>query len=134
MDGFDLVVRGGTLATAAEVFEADIGIRDGRIAALGHGLGRGREEISAKGMIVTPGGLDSHCHLEEMGQDGSLHEESFASGSAAALAGAPPPSSASCRSGRGTASPPPPPATRRAPPPPAPTTPSTRSSPTRRPR
>ncbi|MFC4166304.1 dihydropyrimidinase [Teichococcus aestuarii] len=87
MDGFDLVVRGGTLATAAEVFEADIGIRDGRIAALGHGLGRGREEISAKGMIVTPGGLDSHCHLEEMGQDGSLHEESFASGSAAALAG-----------------------------------------------
>lgn len=87
MDGFDLVVRGGTLATAAEVFEADIGIRDGRIAALGHGLGRGQEEISAKGMIVTPGGLDSHCHLEEMGQDGSLHEESFASGSAAALAG-----------------------------------------------
>lgn len=87
MDEFDLVVRGGTLATAAEVFEADIGIRDGRIAALGLNLPRGREEISAKGLIVTPGGLDSHCHLEEMGQDGSVHEESFASGSAAALAG-----------------------------------------------
>lgn len=87
MEEFDLVVRGGTLASAAEVFEADIGIRDGRIAALGHGLGRGREEIPAKGMIVTPGGLDSHCHLEEMGQDGTVHEESFASGSAAALAG-----------------------------------------------
>lgn len=87
MEDFDLVVRGGTLATASEVFEADIGIRDGRIAALGLNLPRGREEISAKGMIVTPGGLDSHCHLEEMGQDGSLHEESFSSGSAAALAG-----------------------------------------------
>ncbi|MDQ1079131.1 dihydropyrimidinase [Pseudoroseomonas cervicalis] len=87
MNEFDLVVRGGTLATAAEVFEADIGIRDGRIAALGLNLPRGREEVSAKGLIVTPGGLDSHCHLEEMGQDGSVHEESFASGSAAALAG-----------------------------------------------
>ncbi|WBV41559.1 dihydropyrimidinase [Pseudoroseomonas cervicalis] len=87
MEDFDLVVRGGTLATASEVFEADIGISDGRIAALGLNLPRGREEISAKGMIVTPGGLDSHCHLEEMGQDGSLHEESFSSGSAAALAG-----------------------------------------------
>jgi dihydropyrimidinase len=84
---FDLVVRGGTLASAAEVFEADIGIRGGRIEAVGRNLPRGREEVSAKGMIVTPGGLDPHCHLEEPGQDGSVHEESFASGSAAALAG-----------------------------------------------
>ncbi|MFT8246197.1 dihydropyrimidinase [Roseomonas sp. BN140053] len=84
---FDLVVRGGTLATAAEVFEADLGIRGGVIAAVGRGLGRGQEELSAKGMIVTPGGLDPHCHLEEMGQDGAVQEESFDTGSAAALAG-----------------------------------------------
>ncbi|MBI0434661.1 dihydropyrimidinase [Roseomonas sp. KE0001] len=84
---FDLVIRGGTLASAAEVFEADLGIREGRIAALGRGLGRGAEEIDARGLIVTPGGLDSHCHLEELGQDGSAQEESFDSGSAAALAG-----------------------------------------------
>ncbi|WP_200845138.1 dihydropyrimidinase [Roseomonas sp. 18066] len=84
---YDLVVRGGTLASAAEVFEADIGIKDGVIAALGRDLARGTEEISAKGMIVTPGGLDSHCHVEELGQDGTAQEESFASGSAAALAG-----------------------------------------------
>ncbi|HWL83355.1 MAG TPA: dihydropyrimidinase [Roseomonas sp.] len=84
---FDMVVRGGTLATAAEVFEADIGIRDGVIAALGRNLPRGAEEVSAKGLIVTPGGLDPHCHIEELGQDGTAQEESFASGSAAALAG-----------------------------------------------
>ncbi len=87
MSDFDLVVRGGTLANAAEVFEADIGIKDGVIAALGRNLPRGAEEISAKGMIVTPGGVDSHCHIEELGQDGTAQEESFASGSAAALAG-----------------------------------------------
>jgi len=84
---FDLVVRGGTLATAAEVFEADIGVRDGRIAAVGLNLPRGAEEVSAKGLIVTPGGLDPHCHIEELSPDGAVHEESFSSGSAAALAG-----------------------------------------------
>ncbi|MFC3123692.1 dihydropyrimidinase [Pseudoroseomonas globiformis] len=87
MGDFDLVVRGGTLASAAEVFEADIGIKDGVIAALGRNLSRGAEEVSAKGLIVTPGGLDSHCHIEEIGQDGTVQEESFSSGSAAALAG-----------------------------------------------
>jgi dihydropyrimidinase len=84
---FDMVVRGGTLASSSEVFEADIGIRGGVIAAIGRDLPRGQEEVSAKGLIVTPGGLDPHCHIEELGQDGSVHEESFASGSAAALAG-----------------------------------------------
>jgi dihydropyrimidinase len=87
MAAYDLVVRGGTVATAAEVVEADIGILGGQIVALGRGLAAGREEVSAKGMVVTPGGLDPHCHIEELGQDSSVHEESFASGSAAALAG-----------------------------------------------
>jgi len=87
MSEYDLVVRGGTLCTAAEVFEADIGICGETIAALGRNLPRGREEISAKGLLVTPGGLDPHCHLEEIGENGSVHEESFDSGSAAALAG-----------------------------------------------
>lgn len=84
---FDLVVRGGLLATAAEVFEADLGIRDGLIAAVGRDLPRGREEIDAKGRIVMPGGIDPHCHIEEIGEDGSVHEETFATGTAAALAG-----------------------------------------------
>ncbi|MBE7248214.1 MAG: dihydropyrimidinase [Actinomycetospora chiangmaiensis] len=84
---YDLVVRHGLLAGPAEVFEADLAVRDGRIAAIGRDLPRGREEIDAKGLIVMPGGLDSHCHIEEPGPDGSVHEESFASGTAAALAG-----------------------------------------------
>jgi len=84
---YDLVIRGGTIATAADMFEADIGIRGGKIEALGRNLSRGGEEISAKDMLVLPGGIDSHCHLEELGEDGSAQEETFASGSAAALAG-----------------------------------------------
>ncbi|WP_288586200.1 dihydropyrimidinase [uncultured Methylobacterium sp.] len=84
---YDLVVRGATLAGPAEVFEADLGVRDGVIAAVGRNLRRGAEEIDARGTIVTPGGLDPHCHIEEPSEDGGVQEESFASGSAAALAG-----------------------------------------------
>ncbi|MGA0598271.1 dihydropyrimidinase [Enterovirga sp. CN4-39] len=84
---YDLVVRGGLLAGPMEVFEAEIGVKDGVIAAIGRGLRRGREEVDAKGLIVMPGGIDPHCHIEELAQDGSVHEESFASGTAAALAG-----------------------------------------------
>ena len=37
MNDFDVIVRGGRVATAADVVECDIGIRDGRIAALANG-------------------------------------------------------------------------------------------------
>ncbi|MDP4302350.1 dihydropyrimidinase [Leptothrix discophora] len=62
---FDLVLRRARVATASDVFDADIGIRDGRIAMLGHGLGPGRQEIDAAGRVVTPGGVDGHCHLDQ---------------------------------------------------------------------
>ena len=41
MSRFDLVIRGGTVVTAADRFPADIGIRDGCIVALGDALDRG---------------------------------------------------------------------------------------------
>ena len=51
---FDIVVRGGTIVTAFEVFKADVGIRHGRIEAIGRNLGRGDEEIDAKEHLVLP--------------------------------------------------------------------------------
>lgn len=60
---FDLVVRGGTLVTASEVFSADIGIRGERIAAVGEALTGGRE-IDARGLLVLPGAVDPHVHLQ----------------------------------------------------------------------
>ena len=86
MDGFDLVVRGGTVVTASEQFRADVGVRDGRIAAVGEGL-RGGREIDAGGLLVMPGGVDSHCHIEQLQEAGGADEESWETGSRAALAG-----------------------------------------------
>ncbi|MBV1797886.1 amidohydrolase family protein [Siccirubricoccus sp. G192] len=62
----DLVIRGGTVldGTGHEAFEADVAITNGRITAVGKVAGSGREEIAAKGRIVTPGFVDLHTHYD----------------------------------------------------------------------
>ena len=87
MPEFDLVVRGGTVATAADVFRADVGVRDGRIAALADGLPAGREEIDASGRLVLPGGVDAHCHLDQPTGDESVMADDFLSGTRSAACG-----------------------------------------------
>ena len=66
MAEFDLVVRGGTIAdgSGGELFEGDVAIRDGKIAQVGKVSGGGNEEISAKGLLVTPGFVDIHTHYD----------------------------------------------------------------------
>ncbi|HWU04631.1 MAG TPA: amidohydrolase family protein [Novosphingobium sp.] len=66
MADFDLVIRGGTIAdgTGADLFDADIAITGGRIAAVGQITGAGAQEIDAKGLLVTPGFVDLHTHYD----------------------------------------------------------------------
>jgi N-acyl-D-aspartate/D-glutamate deacylase len=63
---FDLVVRGGAVVdgSGGAIFDADVGVRDGRIAAVGKGLDAGQEEIDARGLLVTPGFVDIHTHYD----------------------------------------------------------------------
>ena len=77
MADYDLVVRNGTVTTASDVFRADIGVIDGRIATIGARLGSGRREINAEGRIVTPGGVDSHCHIEQRSSLGVMTSDDF---------------------------------------------------------
>ncbi|HWW19833.1 MAG TPA: dihydropyrimidinase [Steroidobacteraceae bacterium] len=84
---FDLVIRGGTLATAADVFNADIGVRDGKIVAIGARLAGGSDEIDARDKYVLPGGVDAHCHLDQPSSDGSVCADDFRSGTIAAACG-----------------------------------------------
>ena len=62
----DLVIRGGTIVdgTAAEPYDADVAIDGGRISAVGPRLPAGREEIDARGLLVTPGFVDLHTHYD----------------------------------------------------------------------
>lgn len=65
-EAFDLVIRGGTVVdgSGAEAYEADVAVRDGRFAAIGAVDAYGREEIDARGMLVTPGFVDLHTHYD----------------------------------------------------------------------
>ena len=63
---FDLVIRGGTVfdGGGGEPVVADVAICGDRIAAVGAVDGRGREEIDAAGLMVTPGWVDIHTHYD----------------------------------------------------------------------
>jgi len=62
----DLVIRNGTVidGTGSAGVEADVAVKDGRIVAVGKVSGGGREEIDAKGKMVTPGFVDIHTHYD----------------------------------------------------------------------
>lgn len=63
---FQIVIRGGTLTTVETSTQADLGIVNGKIAAVGSGLPRGAEEIDATGLLVMPGMIDVHTHFDHM--------------------------------------------------------------------
>jgi dihydropyrimidinase len=76
---FDTIIQGGTVATAADTFQADIGIIGGRIAALGHDLGEAGQSIDASGLFVLPGGIDSHVHISQPSGPGIVMADDFES-------------------------------------------------------
>lgn len=86
MAEYDLVVRGGTVVTGSDTVRADVGIRDGRIAAIGERL-EGAASLDAGGLLVLPGGVDTHCHIEQLQEGGGADEETWESGSRACFAG-----------------------------------------------
>jgi N-acyl-D-aspartate/D-glutamate deacylase len=67
MARFDRVIRGGMIVDGSRCprYRGDIGIKDGRIAAIGQiGSGEADETIDAGGLIVAPGFVDLHTHYD----------------------------------------------------------------------
>ena len=86
MTKFDTVISGGMVVTAADRFRCDVGIRNGRVAALGEGL-QGDETIDASGKLVLPGGIDSHVHIAQPSGDGIVMADDFETGTRSAALG-----------------------------------------------
>ncbi len=87
MAEFDLVLRNGTVVTSAGRRDADIGVRDGRIASIeprGALGGTGTDEVDAGGNFVLPGVIDGHVHFREPGME---YKEDWMTGSRAAVMG-----------------------------------------------
>lgn len=87
MRKFDTIIRGGTVATASDTFACDVGIRGGRIAALGEDLGAADQVIDATGHLVLPGGIDSHVHFAQPSGPDVVMADDFESGTLSAAFG-----------------------------------------------
>ena len=59
----EVLLRGGTLVTAADMTEGDLLIRDGKIAEIGQALQTSGQVLDARDHLVMPGGIDTHVHL-----------------------------------------------------------------------
>jgi len=84
---YDVVLRGGTVATVSDVFQADVAVRNGTVAALGTNLPQGRSEIDAAGKLVLPGGVDAHAHIEQVSANGMLNADTWESATNSAALG-----------------------------------------------
>lgn len=95
MAQYDLLITGGKVATASDTFDADVGIKDGVIVALGKNLGAdgnggsatAKRIIDAAGKLVLPGGVEAHCHIEQESAAGLMAADDYYSGSVSAAFG-----------------------------------------------
>jgi len=84
----DLVIRNGTVVTAAGRARTDVGIEDGRVVQLGGPMPAKSREIDATDMLVLPGGVDPHVHLNTTGTSGpNERADNLYTGTRAAAAG-----------------------------------------------
>ncbi len=82
---FDLLLRGGTCVTPAGVATTDIGVREGRIAAVGDlSASEAAETFDAAGLTILPGVIDTQVHFREPGLE---HKEDLESGTRGAALG-----------------------------------------------
>ncbi len=86
-DAFDLTIRNGRLSNEHATWFADIGVRDGLIAAIEPNLPPGARDIDATGRWVLPGGIDSHVHIEQLSGMGKMCADDFYSGTVSAAYG-----------------------------------------------
>jgi dihydroorotase len=84
---YDLLLQNGILVLPWGLVEADIGVRGGRIAAIGQNLGAAARNFDAANLHILPGIIDPHVHLRDGGAGGVDGVEDMLSGSKGAVLG-----------------------------------------------
>lgn len=82
----DLIIRNGTVVTAGDIAQADVGVEGGKVKQIGQGLGPAARAIDATGKYLFPGGVDVHTHVD-FELLGNRSVDDFYSGTAAAACG-----------------------------------------------
>ncbi|MCC1493281.1 dihydropyrimidinase [Cognatishimia sp. F0-27] len=83
----DMAIRGGRIVTPEGIVTGDLGIRDGKIVALGAVGTIAVTEIAAQGRWVMPGGVDTHAHIEQMSGMGLWNADTFETATRSAAMG-----------------------------------------------
>src|ERR1700722_2456863 len=84
---YDLAITGGTVVLPEGPARVNIGVRDGLIAAIGSDAMDARRTLDASARLVLPGGVDSHCHMDQQPWEGRSTADDFRSGTLSALCG-----------------------------------------------
>lgn len=87
MKTFDITIRGGTIVDEDRTYEADVGIVGDRIVAVEPGLPPAPRDFDATGRFVLPGGVDTHCHVEQLSGMGRMSADNWYSASVSAAFG-----------------------------------------------
>jgi dihydropyrimidinase len=83
----DFLLRNAKVVTSSEAFESNIGIENGKIASISPNLdSSGAQVFDARGMLVVPGGIDAHTHMELSVMDTSSADD-FYTGTVTAACG-----------------------------------------------
>ncbi len=83
----DLLIEGGHVVTATWSGNVDIAISDGRVTAVGENLGPAAQRIDARDRLVMPGGVDTHCHVEQISGAGLMNADTYETATRSALHG-----------------------------------------------
>ena len=83
-----LLIKGGEIVTATKRWRGDVRCREGKIVEIGNVLDwmPGEELVDAGDLLVMPGGVDSHVHME-LPVAGTVSSDDFETGTLAGLAG-----------------------------------------------
>ncbi|MCB1486704.1 MAG: dihydropyrimidinase [Bauldia sp.] len=88
MSELDLLVKGGEAVIGQDLVKSDIGIKDGVVTVVGAGLeASAKETVDASGLLVLPGGVDSHVHIDQPSGSAAEMCDTFETASASAAAG-----------------------------------------------
>ena len=83
----DLTIRHARIVTDGRIVDGDVAVRQGVITHIGPGLAPAEHDIDAAGRLLLPGGIDSHCHVEQLSGGGLMCADDFYSATVSAAFG-----------------------------------------------
>lgn len=84
---YDLIIKNGLVILEDGEVKTDVGVKDGKIAAIGNDLTNAEKVIDAKGLVVSPGMVDAHVHITEPGGSYRDQWEGYVTGTSACAKG-----------------------------------------------